>query len=289
MTGIYKITNKINGHMYIGQSISIEHRWLEHLSDSTVSEEIWEKNNRKQQSHLHRAIRKYGKDNFIFEIIEECSIEELDSKEIYWIAYYNTFLDPQHYNMTAGGDGQRGRTGELSPGHKLTQEEANFIKEKLKLRWTQEEIQQYLPNVNKSTISQINYGKSWFDPNEAYPISINNGHRQWSDEEAMSIKLEYSKGASVKDLAIKYSASVPTIQKLISGKSYTNLPVLSREVEWKYINSNRKFTAEQVKKYRNLVAEGMSILQLYESLKPSPCTYAAFYNMIKRKTYKNIQ
>jgi group I intron endonuclease len=61
MTGIYKITNKINGKVYIGQSINIERRWKEHISD------------KRKNSLIHLAIEKYGEKNFNFEIIEECS------------------------------------------------------------------------------------------------------------------------------------------------------------------------------------------------------------------------
>ena len=61
--GIYKITNKINNKVYIGKSIYIERRWYEHKTDM---------NNINKQNHLYNAMRKYGKDNFLFEIIELC-------------------------------------------------------------------------------------------------------------------------------------------------------------------------------------------------------------------------
>lgn len=88
-TGIYKITNKINGKSYIGQSVCIERRWKEHL-------------NRHSKSLIHKAIEKYGEQNFDFSIVEECCQEDLDEKEQYWIKYYNTFNDG--YNLTRGGN-----------------------------------------------------------------------------------------------------------------------------------------------------------------------------------------
>ena len=51
---------------------------------------------------MYRAIRKYGVENFIFEVIEECKIEELNQKEEYWIKKYDTFFNG--YNQTLGGD-----------------------------------------------------------------------------------------------------------------------------------------------------------------------------------------
>lgn len=88
--GIYKITNILNGKIYIGCSKNIENRWKQHL--------------RCNEGHaIHKAIETYGSENFSFEIIEECLPEELTIKEIYWIKYYNSYL--QGYNMTTGGDG----------------------------------------------------------------------------------------------------------------------------------------------------------------------------------------
>ena len=66
--GIYKITNKENGKSYIGQSIHIERRWEEHCLPSSTS-------------LISKAIQKYGKTNFIFEIIEECQIDDLNVLE----------------------------------------------------------------------------------------------------------------------------------------------------------------------------------------------------------------
>lgn len=73
--GIYKITNKINGHSYIGQSLNIEQRWTEHKK-CINNTESWDRS-------LYKAIRKYGLDNFSWEIIEECSEENLDNRETY--------------------------------------------------------------------------------------------------------------------------------------------------------------------------------------------------------------
>ena len=59
---------------------------------------------------FYKAIRKYGIENFSFEVLEECTAEELDEKEKYWIKYYNTYIgweNCQGYNMTIGGSGTR--------------------------------------------------------------------------------------------------------------------------------------------------------------------------------------
>lgn len=101
MVGIYKITNTENGKCYIGQSRDIEARWQKHLS-SYKSSPNWE---------LYRAFKKYGISKFTFEIVEECQIEELNEREIYWIAQYNSFNNG--YNMTLGGEACNGTNDKI--------------------------------------------------------------------------------------------------------------------------------------------------------------------------------
>lgn len=77
MIGVYKITNKIDGKFYIGSSNNIKQRWSLHLSRLN--------RNKHGNNHFQNAWNKYGKENFIFEIIEECSIDDLNIREQYWI------------------------------------------------------------------------------------------------------------------------------------------------------------------------------------------------------------
>lgn len=284
MIGIYKITNTINNKIYIGKSVNIKERWQQHLFDAFCSEEKWQANKRKEQTPIHKALRKYGKDAFTWEIIEECSKDELNQKEIFWINYYNSFHNG--YNMTKGGDGYSNGGGENAPNAKITQQQSMLIKQKLKERWTAQQIQQLIPEATNGIISSINYGKTWFDEDETYPISIDNGHRIWSDEEALQIKQEYANGATISELAKKYNVMLGTISDLVKGKSYTNLPIIKRNVEWQRVAKNRKFTDEEVLKYREL-AKTQSMLSIFNTYKPN-CNYAAFRNMIKGVTYKNV-
>ena len=95
MAYIYKITNKLNGKIYIGKTyLTIEKRFREHCSDS--QREGFEKR------PLYAAMRKYGIDNFQIETIEQT--EEPEMREKYWIEYYGSFKNG--YNATTGGDGR---------------------------------------------------------------------------------------------------------------------------------------------------------------------------------------
>lgn len=93
--GIYAIINLITLEEYIGKSINIEGRWCAHKKNALKGSD----------THLYRAIRKNGWDNFDKHIIEECLEEELNDKEIYWIERLDTYK--HGYNMTPGGDGVR--------------------------------------------------------------------------------------------------------------------------------------------------------------------------------------
>ena len=95
VVGIYKITNLINNKVYIGQSKNIEQRWAEHKSS-------------KQNIHLHSAFCKYGLENFKFEIIETPEIEELNTRERYWINFYDSTNPNKGYNHTSGGEREPG-------------------------------------------------------------------------------------------------------------------------------------------------------------------------------------
>jgi len=89
---VYKITNKLNGKMYVGQTTrSIEERFGEHA--------------RHKKFLVDKAICKYGRENFLIEVIEECDTrEQLNEREIFWIATLNCKV-PNGYNMTDGGEG----------------------------------------------------------------------------------------------------------------------------------------------------------------------------------------
>lgn len=93
MAYIYKITNLINNKCYIGKTErTIKERWKDHL-----------RNRNSIDLPLYRALNKYGIENFKVEQLEECSSQEVDTRETYWIVYYDSC--GKGYNCTLGGEG----------------------------------------------------------------------------------------------------------------------------------------------------------------------------------------
>lgn len=81
-TGIYKITNLINGMCYIGQATSVGERWRQHIRRGVGADAP-------TKNKLYPAMLEYGAENFTFELIEECKPIELNDREKYWTDYFH--------------------------------------------------------------------------------------------------------------------------------------------------------------------------------------------------------
>jgi group I intron endonuclease len=84
-SGIYKITNLINGKIYIGRSVNLKSRKSKHKTSIT-------------KTIISKAIQKYGHDNFKFEVIEYCECNILVEREQYYMDQFNPY-DENGYNL----------------------------------------------------------------------------------------------------------------------------------------------------------------------------------------------
>ena len=158
MIGIYKITNTVNNKVYIGQSIDIMRRWRQHKQsfESLTG-----------QRKLIQEVKQYGKDNFTFEIIEECKIEELDVKERKYIALFDSYKNG--LNMTIGG-----QSGGHGNSKKISNEELIEIYDLLINSTISQKQIALMYNIGQDTISEINNGKTRCLDGYKFPLRKNN-------------------------------------------------------------------------------------------------------------------
>lgn len=218
MIGIYKITNKINNHSYIGLSTHIEDRWNYHKNPYN-----WKRESNKT---LYKAIIKYGIDNFQFEVLEECSPEQLDEKEKYYIELYDTYYNG--YNMTSGGENNQ---GDSHPRHKLTKkdvEDIRFRYDNLERRY--DVYQLYKDRIGESGFSKIWKGETWktvmmevYTPeNKLYHLhdtgnqGSKNGRARLTEQDVYDIRLRRKQGEQLKKVYEDY-------QDKITYGSFTNV------------------------------------------------------------------
>lgn len=223
MIGIYKITNTVNGKMYIGQSIFVEGRINQHKSSYN--------HQREYDKPLYRAILKYGLSSFTFEIIEQCAAEDLDEREKYWIKYYNSTVNG--YNILCGGDGHR---GENHPGHKLTENDVIDIRTRYNNRERKMEVYElYKDRIGESGFGKIWKGETWkdimpevytdenkdFHKHNCSMKGSRNGRTKLTEEDVYNIRLRRKNGEQLSIVYLDYK------DKLTLG-SFTNV--------WSYRN-----------------------------------------------------
>ena len=160
ISGIYKITCLVNLKSYIGQSKNIRQRVQSHLRSSICSTCT------DYDVPIHAAFRKYGIENFEIDIVEECESSLLNEREVYWIAFYKTYIhmkNSQGYNVTEGGK-QSTRRLKLTPT--IVQDIYECLKANI---LTNSEIAKKF-NICSDTVKRLNSGKLCYNSTINYPI-----------------------------------------------------------------------------------------------------------------------
>lgn len=216
-SGVYMITFP-NNKKYIGISNNIRRRMTEHNQDF------------RNNLPIENAIKKYGKiEKFI--LLEEIAAEDrqiMREREKYWIAKYRSNLKEFGYNVSEGGDGAD--IGSNNSQAKFTEEQIQQIyKELRECKITMTEIAAKY-DIDLSSLSYINNGKTYFHSSEIYPIrygfqkikkGIQNSNSKFSEEDLNNIvSLLKENNISIKEIALKYSVAESTIQKINKGKTY---------------------------------------------------------------------
>lgn len=187
---VYVIHNTLNNKVYVGKTKNPTKRWNKHLTVARCKRQ-------QEKFYIHRAIAKYGADNFTFSVIQYFITErECDLAEIYWVSYFQSKNNKYGYNLTIGGEGVSGRTvSEITRrkirakaiGRKHSYETLFMISgnnnHRAKLNWDKvKEIRRMFIsketltslskkyNVSSRTIARVVYNVDWYDENYISPI-----------------------------------------------------------------------------------------------------------------------
>ena len=231
---IYKITNKVNNKSYIGQTrYTIEFRWKQHQ-------------HKKDNTYFHNAIHKYGVENFNIEILEECDIKDLNSKEIFYIAKYDTFNNG--YNLTIGGDGNR---------RLLLDSSYDEIRELYLSGFSSNKIAE-LYKVDKASIVKIL---------KSLDVKIRSNKLNINHQEFLELKQDYQSGYSIKELAKRYDCSPSGLKGLLIRKG------VDLRIKYNILNDE--------KGQENLINDYLDgILKLSEIQKKYHCSYSIFTKIL---------
>lgn len=234
-SGIYKIVNKENGKIYIGQSTNLAQRKRNHFSrlDRQVHSNIY----------LQNVYNKYGRDILEFKIIEKCEPELLDEKEEEYIQKYDTLNPDKGYNLVNGGcdnryfsDVVRAKMSEALSGRIFTEEHKRKISESNKGREiSQKAIDKQLKTKKEN---RIFYGED-------------NPNSDIKDKEAKEIIIKLLNGLSVNELKKEYNCSKYTVYNLIQNRTYKCvLPNKRNELKNLFGNKQKSKEEKAVKLYK---------------------------------------
>ena len=260
---IYIIKNDINNKVYIGQSINTAERFKSHCK----------RNN--DNSLIDKAIQKYGKQHFWYEILEE-QVEDYNEKEKYWINFYNS-LTPNGYNILSGGDEPPLLKGEDSPSAKLSDKEVISLKEDLKNTSLSLSTLAEKYHISKRQVLRINQGLSRAQLNEQYPIrqkpNINGKLTEEDVDEILDLLAHTYRFNG--DIAKQFGVDSHAISRINSGISHHRDNIEYPIREWKS-SGVIVFTYEQVTEIIN------ALQNTTESITSIAKRYGVTFNQISQ-------
>ena len=141
MIGVYKITNKVNGKMYIGGSTNLKLRKIDHFKPYRI--------NRLRHLPIYEAMLEHGRENFEFEVIERTTEEDLNTREEYYIDKYNTVEDG--YNVV--------RTALNVHDEEFSKVNADRLRERNLKNWQDPEYREHITNSSREYQKTVPYEK----------------------------------------------------------------------------------------------------------------------------------
>lgn len=238
---VYYIQNLLNNKIYVGKTNDLKSRFNNHVTYANGGKEKYPQH----FSFIHAAIRKNGKENFIFDYIEEFENErDAFEAENFWIEFFNSNNKYIGYNLTIGGEGSSGRI--------VSQETKDKIAQKATGRLHSEESKKKISNAGKlrsnsqetrNKISKSNKGRKLTDTQilanslrqigKKLPQSQienmkksakrgeNNSKSKLSNQQVIEIRILFKTGKyKIKELAKLFNVSASCMSGVINYKTY---------------------------------------------------------------------
>ena len=296
---IYQITNLINNKIYIGQTNNITKRWSNHRCCNSPN------------MIIAKAIKKYGINNFKFEVLfKGLSEEEANEKEILLIKEKNCKI-PHGYNICDGGNGTMGvqKFGSDNSNSHLTEEEAQYILDNRNIPmyvlyddFRDKISYQTFKNIyNHKTYTNLEAHSEIYPYNFEFSCQFNNGSVLEYDD-IIDIRKRYSNGEYWKNVFQDYKNIYPdewSFWNVYNGNRfrYVMPEVFSEENKKKHSllasnkrtgenNGRAKLNKEQVIKIKQLHQNGVSNSDIYKEF--PQVSKVSIRNILSGKTWKNI-
>lgn len=201
---LYTITNLIANKVYVGQTINPQKRWSQHKAYAKRNKPI---------QYIHRAMFKYGIENFVFEVIATCcSQENADATEQTLISQFNSRNNERGYNLSPGGDiaWNRGLPKEQQPMYgkhhsKSSKEQIAISNTGIRKPKHTEEWKEFMSSA--MTGREITWKQK-----------ISESRTKFDVKKESKIASEYKNGVSAKILADKYGCTTRTIFNIINRR-----------------------------------------------------------------------
>lgn len=280
MSGIYKITNKTNGMMYIGSSINISNRVREHINLARAGKH--------GNPHFQKSWNKYGEDNFTFEVVELVEDKkDLLEREQYWINKTKCYERDIGYNIARYAGNTLGvkfreesldkMRGSNNSGSTITEELVLDIKKRLVAGENIVDISRE-QDISTSIVNAIKTGVGWgqvrcpgFD-NLIYISTAKKGERsaasKLKDNDVIEIRLALAKGAAYRDLSRKYKVTHAIIAGICNNVAWQHIitPEYSNEeikkLHYENVSKKVKLTKEMVYDIRVMLRDGYNREQI---------------------------
>lgn len=235
---VYLITNKVNGKKYVGKTNNPRARWRAHCGTATRGGPA--------VKIVHKAIAKYGVENFSFEVIGEYATEQesLDAEMVAIVAHNSR---AHGYNMTDGGDGVSGLIyteevrARMSASHmgKVSGRKGTPTSDETRARMRDSHLGKTLPEEHKRKIGASSIGHavssgaresissgvraSWADPT-IRAIRLERMKRRLTENEARAIKVALAAATqTMAAIARDFGVSARTVHLIARGSSWSHL------------------------------------------------------------------